>query len=145
MPFGPGAAKTLSLELTARNNRLSAVLLDSDAKIKAFQRSVDKSNNSMTLGKGALIGAVAGVTALAAGLTYAIVKAVAFDKAMRNVNSLTGGSQKQFAAMEKQVISMSTKLPQSATTLAEGLYQIASSGFQGADGVKVLDAAARSA
>lgn len=141
----PGAAKTLTLELTGRNAGLSRVLTDSEAKVKAFSRSVDNSNKHMSLSKAAVAGVVGGVTALAAGLTYAISKAVAFDKAMRNVNSLTGANTQQFAAMEKQVISMSTKLPQSATTLAEGLYDIASSGFQGADGIKVLDAAARSA
>jgi TP901 family phage tail tape measure protein len=140
-----GAAKTLTLELTGRNAGLSRVLADSEAKVKAFSRSVDNSNKHMSLSKAAVAGVVGGVTALAAGLTYAITKAVAFDKAMRNVNSLSGLNTAGFAAMEKQVISMSTKLPQSATTLAEGLYDIASSGFQGADGVKVLDAAARSA
>jgi TP901 family phage tail tape measure protein len=140
-----GATKTLTLELSAKNGGLSRVLLDSDAKVKAFNSSLNDSNKHMSLSKAAVTGVVGGVTALAAGLTYAITKAVAFDKAMRNVNSLTGANSKQFAAMEKQVISMSTKLPQSATTLAEGLYDIASSGFQGADGLKVLDAAARSA
>lgn len=141
----PGAAKTLTLELTGRNAGLNRVLSDSEAKVKAFSRSVDDSNKRMSLSKAAVAGVVGGVTALAAGLTYAITKAVAFDKAMRNVNSLSGLNTAGFAAMEKQVISMSTKLPQSATTLAEGLYDIASSGFQGADGIKVLDAAARSA
>jgi len=145
MGVGGGATKTLTLELTGRNPGLSRMLADSDAKVKAFKKSVDDSNRSFSLSGAAMKGVAVGATAIAAGLTYAIAKAVAFDKAMRNVNSLTGGSQKQFAAMEKQVISMSTKLPQSATTLAEGLYNIASSGFQGADGVKVLDAAARSA
>lgn len=140
-----GAAKTLTLELTGRNVGLSKMLNDSGRQVDAFQKKVEGSNRSLSLSENAVKGAVAGVTALAAGLTYAISKAVAFDKAMRNVNSLTKLNESQFAAMEKQVISMSTKLPQSATTLAEGLYDIASSGFTGADGMKVLDAAARSA
>lgn len=140
-----GATKVLTLELTGRNPGLARMLTDSDKKVQAFKKSVDDSNKSMSLSQAVVKGAAVGITALAAGLTYAISKAVAFDKAMRNVNSLTKLNETQFAAMEKQVISMSTKLPQSATTLAEGLYDIASSGFQGADGIKVLDAAARSA
>jgi TP901 family phage tail tape measure protein len=140
-----GAVKTLTLELTGRNVGLGRMFDDSGRQIGAFQKQVEGSNRSLSLSQMAMRGAVAGATALAAGLTYAITKAVAFDKAMRNVNSLSKLNEQQFAAMEKQVISMSTQLPQSATTLAEGLYDIASSGFQGADGIKVLDAAARSA
>jgi len=140
-----GAAKTLTLELIGKDRNVGRMFDDTGRSVDSFQKKVEGSNRSLSLSKMAVAGAVAGVTALAAGLTYAITKAVAFDKAMRNVNSLSKLNETQFAAMEKQVISMSTKLPQSATTLAEGLYDIASSGFQGADGIKVLDAAARSA
>src|SRR5687768_12475820 len=37
---------------------------------------------------------------------------------------------------------MSTKVPQDANVLARGLYDIASSGFKGAQGMKVLEASA---
>jgi TP901 family phage tail tape measure protein len=140
-----GAAKTLTLELTGRNAGLGRMFSDSGRQVGAFQKQVESSNRSLSGGAIAAKGMIAGAAALAAGLGYAITKAAAFDKAMRNVNSLSKLNETQFKAMEKQVISMSTKLPQSATTLAEGLYDIASSGFQGADGIKVLDAAARSA
>jgi TP901 family phage tail tape measure protein len=140
-----GAVKTLTLELIGKDSGVGRMFDENGTKVAAFQKRVEGSNRSLSAAAIAAKGVALGATALAAGLTYAITKAVAFDKAMRNVNSLVKGNEQQFAAMEKQVISMSTKLPQSATTLAEGLYDIASSGFQGADGMKVLDAAARSA
>lgn len=140
-----GAVKSLTLELIGRDVSVGRMFNDSGKSVDAFQKKVEGSNRSLSMSKVAIGGAVAGVAALAAGLGYAIAKAAAFDKAMRNVNSLSKMNETQFKAMEKQVISMSTKLPQSATTLAQGLYDIASSGFQGADGLKILDASARSA
>jgi TP901 family phage tail tape measure protein len=140
-----GAVKSMTLELIAKNSSVKAVFAESEGVVRRFGKTVDGTNKSLISGANIAKTAAVGITALAAGLSYAVSKAVAFDKAMRNVNSLTKANEQTFAAMEKQVISMSTKLPQSATTLAEGLYDIASSGFQGADGIKVLDAAARSA
>lgn len=91
----------------------------------------------------------AGFVALGAGaaigLGMAISKAAAFDSQMRNVNSLMHLSEAQFGALEKQVLQMSTRLPQSAETLAEGLYNVTSSGYQGAEALKILNAAATAA
>jgi TP901 family phage tail tape measure protein len=140
-----GAFKSLALELTGTNTGLKSMFADSDRLLSGFEKKVDGSNKKLLSQGNILKGVAAGAAALAGGLAYAITKAVAFDKAMRNVNSLSKLNDQGFKAMEKSVISMSTKLPQSATVLAEGLYDIASSGFQGADGLTVLDAAARSA
>lgn len=140
-----GAVQSLTLELVAKNSSVKSVFSESEGVVRKFGKTVDGTNKSLLSGAAVATGITAGITALAAGLSYAVSKAVEFDKAMRNVNSLSKLNETQFKSMEKQVISMSTKLPQSATTLAEGLYDIASSGFQGADGLKVLDAAARSA
>lgn len=138
--------RNISVLLTANNTQLRTSLAQSAASVNAFDSAVQKSNKTMSTGSKVGLGVLAGgALAAGAGLLYATGKAIAFDKAMRNVNSISGLTEKEFAALEAQVISMSTVLPQSATELAEGLYDIASSGFQGADGLKVLDAAARSA
>src|ERR1700750_2834905 len=121
-----GAVKSMTLELIAKNSSVKAVFSESEGIVRKFGKTVDGTNKSLLSGANVAKGITAGVTALAAGLSYAVSKAVAFDKAMRNVNSLSKLNETQFKAMEKQVISMSTKLPQSATTLAEGLYDIAS-------------------
>lgn len=145
MGISGGAMKVLSVELTGTNPGLKAMLSDSSRAIRAFKKENEDSNKSLFSKQNVMKGVAGGALALAGGLAYAVSKAVAFDKAMRNVNSLSGLNEKQLGALEKQVISLSKAVPQSATTLAEGLYDIASSGFQGADGLKVLDAAAKSA
>jgi len=65
-----------------------------------------------------------------------------FDKGMRNVNSLARLSEKQFASLEKQVLSLGKTTGQSPKTLSEGLYDIVSSGFKAAQGLKILETSA---
>ena len=84
-------------------------------------------------------------TIVAAGLISSVRAAAQFEVAMRNVSTISDSVRENFAASGQAVIDLSKKLPQSAKTLAEGLYEIASSGFQGAAGMEVLDKAARAA
>lgn len=90
----------------------------------------------------AAIGAAAAITAFAVD---GIRKAAAFQTAMLNVNSIAKATPEAFKAMQDSVLELSKRLPQSAETLAQGLYDISSSGFAGADGIKVLEAAAKAA
>lgn len=88
--------------------------------------------------------------ALSAGLTLPIVGAGAaifkltsdFDKAMWNVNSIAKLPEAAFKDLENQVLALSKTVPQSAETLAKGLYDIQSSGFAAADAMKLLQVAA---
>ena len=88
--------------------------------------------------------AIAGAAA-AAGLAFAVTKASEFETAMLNVNSIAKESPATFDAMKASVLELSKELPQSAETLAQGLYDIASSGFAGEEGLTVLEAAAKAA
>lgn len=90
----------------------------------------------------AALGAAAAITAFAVD---GIRKAAAFQTAMLNVNSIAKATPEAFKGMQDSVLEMSKRLPQSAETLAQGLYDISSSGFAGADGIKVLEAAAKAA
>jgi TP901 family phage tail tape measure protein len=138
--------KNLQVLLSADASNLKRGLAQASTAVKAFDSEVKAANVSQSaLGMGLKVGLAAGAAAVAVGLGYSIVKAVEFDKAMRNVNSLSHLSEGAFASLEAQVVSMSTRLPQSAKVLAEGLYDIASSGFQGADGMKILESAAEAA
>ena len=94
--------------------------------------------------------AIAGAVAVAAGAIIAfavdgIKNAVAFEKAMLNVNSIAKATPEAFQEMKDSILDLTTRLPQSAETLAEGLYDISSSGFAGAEGIVVLEAAAKAA
>lgn len=138
--------RNIQVLLSANTGDLKRGLLEGSRAVQRFESDVKRANASQSaLAGGLKAGLAVGATAVAVGLGYAVTKAAEFDKQMRNVNSLTGLSEKNFGALEKQVISMSKRLPQSAATLAEGLYDIASSGYQGADGLKVLEASAQAA
>lgn len=86
-----------------------------------------------------------GIGAVSDAISGTIQSAIGFERAMQNVNSITKTSNDQLAAMGKGVLKLAGDFGQSATTLADGLYNISSSGFQGADAMKVLEAATKAA
>ena len=82
---------------------------------------------------------------LITAFTGGIQLSAQFEAQMRNVNSITGMSEAALGGLSQSVLDLSKTLPQEATVLAAGLYDIASSGFQGAAGLQVLDASAKAA
>lgn len=137
--------KNIQVLLSADAGNLRRVLNQSAGEVDRFANRVGLANTGLNKSTIAMAGAAAGAAAVAVGLAYAADKAIEFDKNMRNVNSLTGLTEDAFKSLEDQVVSLSKTLPQSAADLAAGLYDIASSGFQGADGLKVLESAAAAA
>lgn len=138
--------RNIQVVLSGNKTNLSSTLYAAANEVDRFHGKVE-SGNQKAASSAKLMGAafLAAGAAVALGLGYGVAKAAEFDKSMRNVNSLLQLTDKQFAALEGRVISLSTKLPQSANTLAEGLYDIAGSGFAGADGLTVLEASAAAA
>lgn len=136
--------------MAERTTTLAFILKDSASK---GMRELNK--NARTLGRTAsslnapFAAAAKGIAiagaAAAAGLAFAVTKASEFETAMLNVNSIAKESPATFDAMKASVLELSKELPQSAETLAQGLYDIASSGFAGEEGLKVLEAAAKAA
>jgi len=80
-----------------------------------------------------------------AGLGLATKSAMDFDSQLRNIQSISKMTEAEIQGMGKTFIGLSKTLPQTATQLAEGFYNIQGSGFAGADALKVLDASARAA
>lgn len=79
------------------------------------------------------------------GLAAAVKAAVTYDRAMRNVNSIAKLNEGQFKRLSKQVLQLAKDTGQGPKTLAEGLYDIVSSGFKASDGLKILRASAKAA
>ena len=96
------------------------------------------------LGLGAAAAFMLGRQLLTA-FTGGIQLSAQFEANMRNVNSITGMSEAALSGLSQSVLDLSKTLPQDANNLASGLYDIASSGFQGAAGLQVLSASARAA
>jgi hypothetical protein len=63
-----------------------------------------------------------------------------FDRAMRNVNSIAKLGKKQFQTLSKSVLALSKETGRAPETLAEGLYDIVSSGFRAHQGIQILRA-----
>lgn len=95
-------------------------------------------------------------TALTLGLTLPLVglgtaaakAATDLDAQMRNIQSISKGTDADIAALSARFVQMSTDLTvtrDSATELAAGFYQIQSSGFAGADAMTILEVSTKAA
>ncbi len=89
--------------------------------------------------------AAAGGALLAAGLGAAVLSAVSFEAKMRQVSSIDDSVKNNFEEMSQAVLDLAKELPQSADVLAEGLYNIAGSGFYGAEALNILEISAKAA
>lgn len=90
------------------------------------------------LGKAAVVSGAA----ILAGFGLAVRGAVQLEREMRNVATISDTVRKDLGGATRAVIEMSKTVPQSAVVLAKGLYDIASSGFAGAEGMVVLKSSA---
>lgn len=144
--MGRGVGKNINVVLSANSGDLRSQLRLAGQEVDRFGRKVDQTAKGVGTG-GKLMGLAvkSGALIAAAGLAYSVKSAIDFDRAMRNVNSISKMSEGQFRKTGAAVLDLSTHSLQSATTLAEGLYDIASSGFQGSDGLLVLKASAAAA
>jgi TP901 family phage tail tape measure protein len=137
------ASRNINVLLTGNATQLRGVLMAASRDVDSFNKKVTTSGSagsrSMQIWGTA---AKAGGLLAAAGFAYAIAKATEFDRLMRNVNSITKLSEEGFNQLSDSVREMSLALPQTANELAEGMYEISSSGFQGAEGLTVLEASA---
>jgi TP901 family phage tail tape measure protein len=68
--------------------------------------------------------------------------AIDFDRDMRNVNSIAGLPKKQFESLRQQVLDMAGPTAQAPHVLAEGLYDLVSSGFDAKESIGILHASA---
>lgn len=166
MPF-----RTIAVALTGTNADLSSALRRAASDVDRFESTTRRSSTNVNRSTGlmsrgfrdlenvlsrgvtrslvgfsaAAIGGYQAGRALNAAIRDVVGGAVQFDARMRNVNSISGLTEAQLGRLGGQVLDLSRNLPQSANALAEGLYDIASSGFQGAQGIEVLTASARAA
>lgn len=124
-----------------------AAMKRSAAGMKAAETQIAGSSKRSAAALGALGtvakgGAAAGLVAVAAGLTASAKQAIDFEKSMRNVNTIAKVSDGQLKTMGKSVLALAGKTAQAPKTLADGLYDIVSSGFKGKDALTILEKSA---
>ena len=138
--------RNIGVAVTGDARSLTRSLAKASADIQTFEKSSSANATKFaTAWRVAAAGVALSVIALVAGLTAAGIAASGFEKSMRNVNSLLLLNDQQFQSLSKSVLDIARVFPQNAENLAEGLYNIASSGFAGSDGLLILEASARAA
>jgi TP901 family phage tail tape measure protein len=75
----------------------------------------------------------------------AVKTAIDFEKAMRNVNSIAQLPEPAFKRLNKDVLSLAGPTAQAPKTLAEGLYDLVSSGFNAKESMTILKSSAKAA
>jgi len=111
-----------------------------------FREGLGKANSLLEQYSGSALRASGILTgfgaAVAGGIALATKASAEFEAEMRNVNSILKESEPSFRSLSEAVLALSGKVGQAPEVLARGLYDIASSGFSGAEGLKVLEASA---
>ncbi|WP_392749458.1 phage tail tape measure protein [Streptomyces sp. LN590] len=83
---------------------------------------------------------------LTAVLGAGVAQAIALEKRMANVMTISQQiNQSTVGSFTDQIVDLSKDLTQSSNQLADGLYQIVSTGFDGADAMTILGVAAKGA
>lgn len=144
-PIGSNV-KTIGVVLRGDARQYSAAMAQGAAATKAFETQTTTSAARWSVAwKIAAVGVLAIIGLVAIGLGGAAKQAADFEQKMRNVNSLVQQSETVFRGLNVAVLNLAKTVPQSAGNLAEGLYDVTSSGFYAADSILVLTAAAKAA
>lgn len=117
---------------------MSGGLNKASSGLKSFGDNVTKIGTSLTTLTAPL--ALAGATG--------VKMAMDLDREMRNIQSISKATDAEIATLSDTFIDMSTditKTTDSAINLASAFYDIQGSGFEGADAMKVLEAATQAA
>ncbi|MDY0811447.1 phage tail tape measure protein [Kitasatospora purpeofusca] len=84
--------------------------------------------------------------ALGAVLAAGAIGAIRLEREMANVLTISEQIDgRNVGAFTDQIVRLSTQLPQTAAQLAQGLYQIVSTGFDGAEAMSILEVSAKGA
>ncbi|MFI9157490.1 phage tail tape measure protein [Kitasatospora aureofaciens] len=114
------------------------------AEVSRAQTEVAAASQAATAAR--ISGWVTGGLALGAVLAAGAVGAIRLEKEMANVLTISEQiNGRNIAAFTNEIVRLSTELPQTASQLAEGLYQIVSTGFDGAEAMGILEVSAKGA
>lgn len=138
--------RNLTVYITGDPSDLRSTLRQAARDVSSFVDDTNRKGSSLGEGfKRGGKGAAAGIGLVIGALAAAATGAADFEVRMRNVNTIQQQSEDGFRATSQAVIDLSRTVPQAASTLADGLYEISSSGFAGAEGLNVLENAAKAA
>jgi len=128
------------LEIQARGNAVRA--------IQQVDRQAGQLNNTIRSLQRSFIGigaALGGLYALRLAFNEVVRPAIEFDTALRQIWTITQTTWGEMEKLGKTLRSLSVQFGKSAAEIAWGYYEIKSSGFEGADALKVLEASLKGA
>lgn len=139
--------RSITIYVLGDGTGLTRTLNRATVDLDRFVAGAEKQGGRLgeVLGSGITKGIAGAAIAVGAGLAVATAAAVPFEAAMHNVATISTQVQSNMAGAEKAVLDLSTTVPQAATVLAKGLYEIVSSNFQGAEAFHVLEVSAKAA
>lgn len=135
------AKRTLEVKIVGDAASLQRALGKSEVAAGKFGKSMGGAAKSAL--KFAAVGA--GVAGVGVAFSKVASQTIDFDKSMRNVNSLAQMSEKDLKGLEKGVLSLAGKTAQAPVTLANGLYDLVSSGFDAKQSMLILKSSAKAA
>lgn len=139
IPAGAGSAATIGISLGLDQSLFEAGLFSASD-------TLDRWNQKMNdVFRKASITVLGFSGTISAALAVAARSGVQFEGAMRNVQSVMHFTDAEFKNMSRDVLEVGQKTNQSATEMAQALYNIGSAGFSGAEGIEVLRASATAA
>jgi TP901 family phage tail tape measure protein len=136
-------AREIAVTIVGDARQLERAFGRAKASTDSFSRQMQRAGRDMTRVGGELNRKV---TLPIVGVGFAASKmGLDFGKAMNNIRALVGASDKQMRQYERGVLRLAKTTPQGPQALAEALYFVTSSGFEGASALKVLEASAKAA
>lgn len=136
------AAKKMDAQVAATSANSTRAIGKSEKATRSHTKATNAARGAVQGFGGASMAAQGGAIALAYGFTKSIKNAGDFDSAMRNVNSIAGLSEGKFKTLKGSVLALSGPTAQAPQTLAEGMYQLVSSGFNASDSLKIIKSSA---
>ncbi|MEM4709846.1 MAG: phage tail tape measure protein [Candidatus Diapherotrites archaeon] len=138
---------------------LKSSLLSAIPGLNGITAAFSKATGAMTSASAAAVGlnvalvplvaiigtVVAGLALFGGAFAAGFSAAKDFQKEMQNVNTILNVSNEELSAYSEQVVALANQLGMSAVEAAKALYDIASAGFKGSDGLLMLEAAQKAA
>ena len=120
------------------NTRLKSGANEAVGLIQGMTNKISKINPFAALG----VGALAAFT-LVSNSAYKLAKD--YEHAMKEVQTISSAANKDFKGLSRDILNISKTTPEAPEKLAKAFYQIASAGYDGAEGLDILRISAKSA
>lgn len=109
------------------------------------EESVKRLGKSSEVSFGAIAAKVGGVLAVSSAVGASVRSWLEYDKAMKEVLSITNMNRAEFSAMREDVLRMSSAIGVDATVAAKGLYEAISAGIPKENAIEFMTVASKSA